>query len=47
MNGIYLKQKCLKEVIDKAVPATCTKAGETEGKHCSVCNTVLKNQEKI
>ncbi|MGM9553855.1 MAG: leucine-rich repeat protein [Faecousia sp.] len=34
------------EVIDKAVPATCTEAGKTEGKHCSVCKTVLVAQEE-
>ena len=35
------------EVIDKAVPATCTEAGKAEGKHCSVCNAALVAQEKI
>ena len=35
------------EVIDKAVEATCTKTGLTEGKHCSVCNAVIKAQEVI
>ena len=35
------------EVIDKAVAATCTKTGLTEGKHCSVCNTVIKAQEVV
>ena len=35
------------EVIDAAVPATCTGAGKTEGKHCSVCNTVLVAQEEV
>lgn len=33
-------------VTDPAVAATCTKSGLTEGKHCSVCNTVITAQEK-
>ena len=36
-----------KEVIDKAVAATCTKTGLTEGIHCSVCDAVIKAQEVI
>ena len=35
------------EVVDAAVAATCTEPGKTEGKHCSVCNAVLKAQETI
>ncbi|MBO4603276.1 MAG: leucine-rich repeat domain-containing protein, partial [Salinivirgaceae bacterium] len=35
------------EVTDAAVPATCTAAGKTEGKHCSVCNAVLVAQKDV
>ena len=35
------------EVVDAAVAATCTQAGLTEGKHCSVCNTVFVAQTEI
>ena len=34
-------------VVDKAVDATCTETGLTEGKHCSVCNAVLVAQEVV
>ena len=34
-------------VVDKAVAATCTTAGKTEGSHCSVCNTVIKAQTTV
>ena len=36
-----------KEVTDKAVAATCTKTGLTEGSHCSLCNEVIKAQETV
>lgn len=35
------------EVIDEGIPATCTEAGLTEGKHCTVCAEVLIAQEEI
>ena len=34
-------------VTDEAKAATCTETGLTEGKHCSVCNTVLVKQETV
>ena len=34
-------------MIDKAVAATTTSTGLTEGKHCSVCNTVIVKQEVV
>ncbi len=34
-------------VTDKAVSATCTTAGKTEGSHCSKCNAVIKAQTTI
>ena len=36
-----------KEVKDAAVTATCEKDGLTEGSHCSVCNKVLTEQQKV
>ena len=35
------------EAVDAAVAATCTENGKTEGKHCSVCNTVLVAQTEV
>ena len=35
------------EVNDDAVPATCTTAGLTAGKHCSVCNEVTVPQTTV
>ena len=35
------------EATDEAVAATCTTAGKTEGKHCSVCGEVLVAQQTI
>ena len=43
----YVPAKGHSEVTDKAVAATCTTAGLTEGKHCSVCGTVLVKQEIV
>ena len=36
-----------KWVIDAAVAPTCTQTGLTEGKHCSVCKTVLVKQNTV
>ena len=38
---------CHKAVVDAAVAPSCTAAGKSEGKHCSVCNTVLVAQTEI
>ena len=35
------------EIIDPAIQATCTTEGKTEGKHCSVCNTVIVAQTTV
>ena len=35
------------EVIDAAVDPTCTETGLTQGAHCSVCNTVLVEQQVV
>ena len=34
-------------VIDRAVDATCTTDGKTEGKHCSACGQILAAQEVV
>ena len=36
-----------KVVVDQGKKATCKEDGLTEGKHCSVCNEVIKKQEVI
>lgn len=46
----YTKELALAEhtvVTDPAVAATCTATGKTEGKHCSVCKTVLVAQNTV
>ncbi len=35
------------EVIDPAVPATCTETGLSEGIHCAICGLVIKAQEVV
>lgn len=34
-------------VIDKAVAATCTKEGKTQGSHCDICDKVIIPQETV
>lgn len=43
----YVAAKGHTIVTDKAVAATCTTAGKTEGTHCSVCGKVIKAQTEI
>ena len=40
-NGAHI------EVVDAAVAPTCTEAGLTEGKHCSVCNEIIIAQNVV
>lgn len=35
------------EVIDPAIPATCSAEGKTEGKHCSRCGEILSSQATV
>ena len=35
------------EVKDAVTPATCENTGKTEGSHCSICGTVIKQQETL
>ncbi len=51
-NEITLEETVLEKVAhtvvnDPAVPATCTESGLTAGSHCSVCGTVLAEQEVV
>ena len=43
----YVAAKGHTIVTDKAVAATCTTSGKTEGSHCSVCGKVIKAQTEI
>ena len=46
-EGTEIPAKGHTVVTDKGKAATCTKAGLTAGKHCSVCGQVLKKQKKV
>ncbi len=45
--GNYTSAAGHKVVTDKAIEATCTKAGKTAGSHCSVCSAVIKAQKAV
>ena len=44
---IGIEAKGHTEAVDKAVAATCTETGLTEGKHCSVCDEILVKQNTV
>ena len=44
---VYVHKFTCKPQIDKAVAATCTKTGLTEGSHCKYCKKVLKEQKVV
>ncbi len=46
-NKVIIAANGHTEVVDAAVAPTCTATGLTEGKHCSVCNTVLVAQNVV
>ena len=47
ISDLVIEQRGHTSVIDEAVEATCTTAGKTAGKHCSVCNEVLEEQKEV
>lgn len=44
-DTVYVNKLTCKPQIDKAVAATCTKTGLTEGSHCEYCKRVLTEQK--
>lgn len=44
---VYVHKNTCKPEADKAVAATCTKSGLTEGSHCEYCKKVLTEQKEI
>ncbi len=44
---VYVHKNTCKPEADKAVAATCTKSGLTEGSHCQYCKKVLTEQKEI
>lgn len=42
----YISFDAHTEVVDKSVPATCTKHGKSRGLHCAVCEKII-NEQKI
>lgn len=44
---VYVQKNTCKPEEDKAVAATCTKSGLTEGSHCQYCKKVLTEQKEI
>ena len=47
LHIVDLPPKGHTEVLDEAIPATCTESGLTEGSHCAECKKVIIPQEVI
>ena len=46
-NQVKVSKVAHHPLIDKAVKATYTKTGLTQGSHCSLCGTILKKQKTV
>lgn len=47
VGGMFLFKHEHTEAVDGAIAPTCLETGLTEGKHCSVCNEIIVEQETV